>query len=56
MEISRCIFTLKKMHRNDKMVVLRLILHKGPLHNKMWYIARFQLFATEYNKSIRKQK
>ena len=37
------------MHRNDKMVVLRLMLHNGPLHNKMVHIASFQLFAIEYN-------
>ena len=49
MEITRCIFTLKKMHRNDKMVVLRLMLHKGHLHNKMVHIASFKLFAIEYN-------
>lgn len=31
------------------MVVLRLMLHKGTLHNKMVHIASFQLFAIEYN-------
>jgi hypothetical protein len=44
------------MHRNEKKVVLCQISHRGTLHNKMVHIARVQLFATEYNKSIRKQK
>lgn len=49
MEITPCIFTLKKMHRNDKKVVLHQMLHKRPLHNKMVHIASFQLFAIKYN-------
>ena len=48
-EIARCIFTFEKMHRNDKMVVLRLLLHKGPLHRNMVHVTRFQLFAIEFN-------
>lgn len=40
-EITRCIFALKKMHRNEKKVVLCQISHRGTLHNKMVHIARF---------------
>ena len=44
-ESARCIFSLKKMHQDDKNTILRQTMHRVPLQNELMYFARIQSFA-----------